>query len=208
MDSFVVASFAAKGFNQFDGCTELVKGIELEDFDVLDVLNAGVGVFIQQRFQHLARCTGVFGEVVTLFHLFGAFFTRQRRLVERDVADQVKRIEWLALFLFHFFGQGFPHHALGCHFVDDDLFLLGITPMAQKVVQRGELFLHAGTGVVVQRFGDQSAIRPVVLDTLGDDIDRDAVDDVFDELLAVFLAGKIQIIAFSITPCADAIAFK
>ncbi|MNH44340.1 hypothetical protein D3C79_1064780 [compost metagenome] len=80
--------------------------------------------------------------------------------------------------------------------------------MAQKVVQRGELFLHAGAGVVVQRFGDQSAIRAVVLHTLGDDIDRDAVDDVLDALLAVFLAGKVQIITFSIAACADAIAFK
>ncbi|MCY1461107.1 hypothetical protein D9M71_787280 [compost metagenome] len=68
--------------------------------------------------------------------------------------------------------------------------------------------MHAGAGVVVQRFRDQPTIRTVVLHTLGDDIDWDAVDDVLDALLAVFFACKVQIITFSIAACANAAAFK
>ncbi|MNF66855.1 hypothetical protein D3C84_486540 [compost metagenome] len=121
------------------------------------------------------------------------------------MADQVERIERLALFLFHFFGQGFPHHALGGHFVDDGLFLLSITPMAQKIVQRGELFLHAGAGVVAQRFGDQSAIRAVVLHTLGDDVNRDVVDDVLDAFFAFILASEFHAIIIVSFACDDAV---
>ncbi|MNR63638.1 hypothetical protein D3C85_1860160 [compost metagenome] len=66
------------------------------------------------------------------------------------MADEIERVEGLALFLFHFFGQGFPHHTQGGHFFDDDLLLISIAPSAQEVVQRGELLFHADTGVVVQ----------------------------------------------------------
>ncbi|MNE62935.1 hypothetical protein D3C80_1582520 [compost metagenome] len=66
------------------------------------------------------------------------------------MADQVERVERFPLLLFHFFGQGFPHHTLDGHFLDDDFLLLGITPATEEVIQRGELLLHAGAGVVVQ----------------------------------------------------------
>lgn len=41
MDGLVIAGFAAKGLDQFDGRTDLAEWVELEDFDVLDMLDAG-----------------------------------------------------------------------------------------------------------------------------------------------------------------------
>src|SRR5690606_27824075 len=100
----------------------------------------------------------------------------------------------LAALGLYFLVQGFPHHTLSGELVDDGLLLLGIRPAAQEVIQRGKLLFHAGAGVVAQRFGDQLAVRAVVLHTLGNDVDRHVVDHVLDALFALFaLVGFVAL---------------
>src|SRR5690606_31666875 len=102
MNRLVVSRFATKRLDQLDGRTNLAEGIQLQDLDVLDVLDARVGVLVQQGLQHLASGTRVFGKVVALFHLLGALSTSQRRLVEGDMADEVEGVERLSALGLHF----------------------------------------------------------------------------------------------------------
>ena len=60
----------------------------------------GLRHLVEQRLQHGAGFVAVLGEVVPLLNLVRPLATGQRRLVKGYVADQVERIEGLALFLF------------------------------------------------------------------------------------------------------------
>ncbi|MNG21774.1 hypothetical protein D3C84_1061770 [compost metagenome] len=50
----------------------------------------------------------------------------------------------------------------------------------------------------MQRFGDQPAVWAVILHTLGDDVDWDAIDDVLDALLTFIVASKLQVVGICI----------
>src|SRR5690606_30456884 len=66
---------AAEKLNDFCWCAELVEGVDLEHFDVFDVLDAFVSVFVQQGVQHFTGLLAILGEYVALSDLFGAFCT-------------------------------------------------------------------------------------------------------------------------------------
>ncbi len=67
--------------------------LHLQYVDGFDSLDAFVRIFLQQGLQNGAGLIAVPGEVVTLLHVFGSFTACQRRLVEGNVADQVKWIK-------------------------------------------------------------------------------------------------------------------
>src|SRR5690348_819102 len=190
MHGFVVAVTPTEGIDQLHRRTDATEWIELEDLDVFDGLDAGVGVFVQQAFQHLPGCALIFGKVVALAHLVGALATRQRRLVEGDVADQVERIELLAEFLLNLVGQRLPQHALPGQLLDDGLLLRSIAPASQERIQRGELQPDLVARVVAQGLGDELAVRAVVLHALGDHRDGDVVDHVARARLAYASATR------------------
>jgi hypothetical protein len=63
--------------------------------------------------------------------------------------------------------------------------LVGAGPALEELVEGGVFLAHGLAGVVLERLGDQLAVRAVVLDALGDDVDGDlAADDVLDALFA------------------------
>jgi hypothetical protein len=96
------------------------------------------------------------------------------------VQDQVEGIEIFA----QLGGEFVEEDALGFEFGDDGLLLLGGAPGGEKVVERGETAADDDARVVAQGFGDQPAVRPVVLHLLAGDIDRHVADHVLDARLA------------------------
>ncbi len=84
----------------------------------------------------------VFGEVVALLDLVGAFFAGQRRLVAGDVADQVE----VAVVPADFLREVFQHDAVFFQFLDNGLLLLGAVPALQEIVQRGEFGPRSACG--------------------------------------------------------------
>src|SRR5690606_39302923 len=137
----------------------------------------------------------VAGKVVALPDSLRALATGERRAVEGDVADEVEGVVVPANFL----GQRVEEHALLLQLAQDRLLALGRGPALEEIVQRGVTGGHAPASVVAQRLRDQLPIRPVVLDPLRHDEDRDVVDHVFHpsrtrpvafaEVWALFRAG-------------------
>lgn len=87
-----VGGLTPKGRHQLACGPHFFEWVEREDFNVFDVFYAGIGVFFQEAFQHLACLFAVFGKVVTLLHILGALASSQWRLVKSDVADQVESV--------------------------------------------------------------------------------------------------------------------
>ena len=56
------------------------------------LVDAAVGVLVEQGLEHGAGLVAVLGEDVALLHLVGALAARERRLVEGDVADEVEGV--------------------------------------------------------------------------------------------------------------------
>ena len=99
MHGLEISRFATERLDQFGGGTQAGERIEGKYFNVFDALDPGISVLVEQAVEDGAGLFAVFGEYVFLLDLFGALFPGQRRAVESDVADQVKRVEGLPCFL-------------------------------------------------------------------------------------------------------------
>ncbi len=86
--------FGAKGLDELKRGAHLVEGRNFEQLDVVQPTDhTFVLVLGEQRFQHGSGLRAKLGEDVALAHLVGALAAGERRLVEGDVADQVKRVQ-------------------------------------------------------------------------------------------------------------------
>ncbi len=72
-------------------------------------------------------------------------------------------------------------------------FLPACVQVSRKVSERTRCRVRAS--VVLERLGDELAVGAVVLDPLGDDVDRDVADDVFDAASARVCTGVFAIAA-------------
>ena len=126
-----VLGLAAEEFDDFCWCAELVEGVDLEHLDVFDVLDAFVGVFVQQSVQYFAGLFAILGEYVALSDLLRALGTGERRLIEGGVADHIEDIHLLANGLF----QVFQYDTLFGQLVDDGLLFVGAMPSVEEVIQ-------------------------------------------------------------------------
>ena len=104
----VVLLLAAEALDDLDRGAEAVEGGDLQHLHALDVLDAFVGVLVQQGFEDGPCGFAVFGEVVALAHVQGALAAGEGPGVEGHVADEVEGVEVPA----HFLGQGFEEDAL------------------------------------------------------------------------------------------------
>ena len=84
--------------------------------------------FCEQRLEHGSGLRAVLREHVALADVVGALAAGQRRLVERDVADQVERVEVRADLL----GERLERQALLLQLFDDRLLALGAVPARQE----------------------------------------------------------------------------
>ena len=151
--------------DQLDRRAHLAERRDLKDLGVVEIENAFVLVFRQQRIKHGAGLRAVFGEDVALADIVGALAARQRRAVEGDVADQVEGIEVLADLLC----ERIERQALVLQLLDDRLLAFGCLPAPQEVVEAGEALLQRLLREVPQALGDELAVLIEILDALGDD---------------------------------------
>ncbi len=133
------------------------------------VVDAFVGVLVEQRLEDARAFVAVLGEVVALAHVVGALTAGERRLIEGDVADEVEGVESCLTYVL---GERLEEDALLVELVDDRLLAVGWPPALQEVVERWRTPRGRAARVVAQRLGDELAVRAVVLDALGDDADR------------------------------------
>ena len=104
------------------------------------------------------------------------------------MADEVK----VAVVFADFFGQIVQDNAMLFKHFDDGLFFLGGVPAPQKFIQRGKFGLNLFAGEVTVGFGNQLAVRTIIFDTFGNNLDRNTVYDVF--LLSSIIAVTITIV--------------
>ena len=84
---------APKGLNEFDRRPQLRERRDGEDLGLFDRAQSFIGVFVEQSVDDEPGLVAVLGKVVTLFHLFGAFLTGERRLIPCHVAEEIERIK-------------------------------------------------------------------------------------------------------------------
>lgn len=92
----MITLLATKHPHDFDGRADLIEGRHIEDAGLLDVLDALVGLPVQQGIQHQSCLVLILAEVVALAHLVGPLFSGQRGLAVGDVADEIEGIRVLA----------------------------------------------------------------------------------------------------------------
>ena len=66
--------------------------IDFEDFERLHALNSAIGIFIKKGFEHSPDFCAILGKDMPLPDLLGSLASRERWLVECDMADEVKRV--------------------------------------------------------------------------------------------------------------------
>jgi hypothetical protein len=76
---------------------ELVEGREFQHLGIFNVLYAVVGKFVEQGFEHGAGLLAVRAEHIALLDVVGALAPGQRLLVEGDMGDQIKDIQFSAI---------------------------------------------------------------------------------------------------------------
>ena len=116
MHGLLEPGFAAERLDELKRCAHLVERRNLEQLNVVEPgHHTFVLIFAEQRFHHGASLWPELSEDIALAHLVGALASGERRLVESDVANEVKRVEIFAD-LFHqrakqqpFFSQLFDH---------------------------------------------------------------------------------------------------
>lgn len=88
-------------FDELHGRAHVVEGRDFKNVNVIQPTDdALILIFAEQRFEHGTGFLTVFGKNIALLDAIGALATRQRRLVEGDVADQIEGVEVFADF-FH-----------------------------------------------------------------------------------------------------------
>jgi hypothetical protein len=158
--------------DELDGCAHAVERRDAQDLRILQVEDALILVFVEQRVEHGASLLAVPREHVALADVVGPLAAGERRLVEGDMADQIERVEVLADLL----GQRVEDRALVRELVDDRLLALRGLPALQEDIEAREPLLQRLSGEVAQGLGDQLAVLVEVLDPLGDDRGIDPVD--------------------------------
>ena len=185
MEGREVVGFAAEQVDDFHRRAKGGERIDLEDVERLEALEAGIGILVEQGFEHGAGLVAVAGEDVATAHLGHALAAGARRPVKGHVADQVEGIVVGTDLL----GQFVKEDAARGQLFDHGLFALGRVPGAEEVVQGGVGLVHGLARVVLERFGDQPAVAVQVLDPLGGDADLDVIDHVGDGPGSGRLAG-------------------
>ncbi len=117
--------------DQLHWCPHGSEGRYLEHLRVIEIKDTLILVFLEERFEHCAGLSTVFGEHVALAHVFSTFSARKRRLIESNMADKVERIEVFPDFL----GQQIQRQLLLLQLLDNSLFPLGCGPALQKLIQ-------------------------------------------------------------------------
>ena len=110
-------------------------------------------IFLQERFKHGAGLGTVLGEDIPFAHTLCTLAARERGLVERHMADEVKGVEVLADFL----GQRVKREAFVFEFLDDGLLALGRFPALEEIIEAGEALLQGLLREIPQRFCDEPA---------------------------------------------------
>src|SRR5689334_4018865 len=98
------------------------------------MLDTCIGVFIQQSFQYLPGGVAILGKIVALLDVLSTFATRERRLIEGDVADQIKSIYLFAEFFLNFLCQWLPHNTLHSQFINNSLLAFCRAPPTDKLI--------------------------------------------------------------------------
>ena len=81
------------------GCSHRIKWWDLQNPRVAKIDDTLILIFLQERLKHGARLRTVLGEDVPFAHTLCTLAARERRLVERHMADKVKGVEIPADFL-------------------------------------------------------------------------------------------------------------
>src|SRR6187200_1878384 len=87
-----VVLLAAEQVHDFNRRTKICKWVNFQNFKRLDAFDASIGIFLKQSIEDSAGLLTIFREDVALANIFGAFAAGERRLVEGNVANQVKGI--------------------------------------------------------------------------------------------------------------------
>ena len=149
-----------------------MKGEEcVRTLAIVQIEDALVRVFGEQRVQHVAGLSAVSGEYVALPDVIGPLAPGERPGVEGHVADEVEGVEVLG----QFSGDQIERQALGRQLLDDRLLALGGLPAPEEVVEAGEALFQRSLGEVAQGLGDELAVLVQILDPIGDDRCADAV---------------------------------
>ena len=124
VDGLLEAGLAAERVDELDDAAHRAERGDLQHVGVVEIENALVLIFGEQRIEHGAGLAAVFGEHVALLDVLGPLAARQRGAIEGHMADEIEGIEVLAKFL----GDGIERQALGLQFLDDRLLALGTFP--------------------------------------------------------------------------------
>ena len=121
MDGVFEAPPIAERLDKLDDAAHRIERRDLQHIGVVEIEHALVGILGKQRIEHGAGLGAIFRENVALPDAFGAFPTGKRLSVERDMADQVERIQVLA----QLFRDRVEGQALGFQFFDDGPLAVG-----------------------------------------------------------------------------------
>lgn len=182
------AGTSTKRFEQFDRRTH---GIELRNLENLRIVQAGdafVLILLEQGFQYGAGLLAVLGEDIPLADIVRPFPSRQRRLIEGHMADEVEGIEIFP----HFIGQWFEQQPFLFQLLDDGLLALGAVPLFEKRCEAGIAFPERLLGVVAQSFGHELTVFVQILDPFRNHADFLAVDVVLTRRRAAWLDGDAR----------------
>ena len=124
VDGLLEAALAAERVDELHDAAHRAERGDLQHVGVVEIENALVLIFGEQRIEHGAGLAAVFGEHVALLDVLGPLAARQRWAIEGHMADEIEGIEVLAKFL----GDGIERQALGLQFLDDRLLALGTFP--------------------------------------------------------------------------------
>ena len=171
-----VSAFAAEQLCDLHGGAEFAERVIGQDLDILDILNALVHVFVQQRTQNFLCQAGILVEVSTLADIVRPLCLRQRCLIVGNVADEVEIVNIL---IPGDLPQRFQQDATLLQLVDYGLLLLLGIPGTKERIQGGILAEDVLLGVVRHAFRDELAVLVVVLDTLIQDRDLDTTHPEF-----------------------------
>ena len=106
----------------------------MKDAEILDLVDAGVHVLVEQRLENLPRNAAVPAQEVALLDVVRAFAARQRLLVEGNMTDEVEIVDIGHPFLrLH----RLEVDALQPQLLANRLFLLLGRPVKNEVVERG-----------------------------------------------------------------------